>query len=495
MRFSDLRNNVTEYLTEHVSEVYAYHNVDHTNDVVAAVEVLAALEGLSDRETMISCTAALIHDIGYVDGRLDHEERSCAWAREHLGAFEYDDEAIEAVCNVIQSTRIPQSPADHISRVVCDADVSNLGSTDYTNYSNRMLAEYRLTRNGLTDDAWLDEQIRFFTGHTYFTESARRLYDPQKTRNLAMLTAQRDVAASTSSNAASVKHPYQSNLRDFVYDSILAVLGVLLASIALKNFLVPNRFIDGGVTGLSILLHELNHWNLGVLIVLLNVPLIIAAYYSAGKRFAYGMAAGVALLGISLEVLPMFPVTDDKLLVSVFGGAFLGIGVGLVMRAGAALDGIEVLALYTLRRTSFTIAEIILGINVIMFAVAALAFGIETALYSVLTYFTATRCIDFVVEGLEAFTGVTIISQKSEEIKHRLVNNLGRGITVYKGERGYLPGSYHISNDCDIIFTVITRLELRKLKNLIAEVDPNAFVFASTIKDASGGIIARKKKH
>lgn len=191
----------------------------------------------------------------------------------------------------------------------------------------------------------------------------------------------------------------------------------------------------GGVTGLSILLNELNHWNLGVLIVLLNVPLIVAAYYSAGKRFAYGMAAGVALLGISLEVSPMFPVTDGKLLVSVFGGALLGIDVGLVMRAGATLDGIEVLALCTLRRTSFTIAEIILGINVIMFAVAALASGIEAALYSVLTYFTATLCIDFVVEGLEAFTGVTIISQKSEEIKHQLVNNLGRGITVYKGER------------------------------------------------------------
>lgn len=495
MRFSDLRDYVTEYLTEHVSSTYVYHNVDHAHDVVVAAEKIAAFEGLDDRETTIARTAALLHDIGYVDGRLNHEERSCAWAREHLSEYEYDDEAIEAVCRAIQSTKIPQSPVDLVSRVVCDADVSNLGSATYWTYSKRMLTEYRSTRMSLTDEVWLDEQIRFFTGHTFFTEAAKRLYDSQKARNLAMLTSQQGVSASILPKRASGKDPYASNWREFANDSILAVSGVLLASIALKNFLVPNRFIDGGITGLSILLHELNHWNLGLLIVLLNVPLIIAAFYSAGKRFAYGMAAGVVLLGVFLEALPMFPVTEDKLLVSVFGGAFLGIGVGLVMRAGAALDGIEVLALYTLRRTSFSIAEIILGINVIMFAVAALAFGIETALYSVLTYFTATRCIDFVVEGLEAFKGVTIISQQSEEIKHQLVNNLGRGITVYKGERGFLPGSYHVSNECDIIFTVITRLELRKLKNLISQVDPDAFVFASTIKDATGGIIARKRRH
>jgi uncharacterized membrane-anchored protein YitT (DUF2179 family) len=165
------------------------------------------------------------------------------------------------------------------------------------------------------------------------------------------------------------------------------------------------------------------------------------------------------------------------------------------MRAGAALDGIEVLALYTLKRTSFSISEIILGLNVLIFSVAAFKFGVETALYSVLTYFCATRCIDYVVEGLQAYTGVTIISGKSEIIKYQLVNKLGRGITVYKGERGFLPGKFEISTDCDIIFTVITRLELRKLKNLVSQVDPQAFVFANTIKEASGGIIKRRNQH
>ena len=184
-----------------------------------------------------------------------------------------------------------------------------------------------------------------------------------------------------------------------------------------------------------------------------------------------------------------------SIIVAVFGGAFLGIGIGLVMRAGAALDGIEVLALYTLKRTSFTITEIVLGINIIIFSVAALKFGIETSLYSVLTYFAATKTIDYVVEGIQAYTGVTIISAKSEEIKHQLVNNLGRGITVYKGERGFLPGKFDVSAECDIIYTVVMRLEMRKLKNLIYEIDSEAFVFANTIKEASGGIIKSRVKH
>lgn len=150
------------------------------------------------------------------------------------------------------------------------------------------------------------------------------------------------------------------------------------------------------------------------------------------------------------------------------------------------------MALYAIRKTSFTITEIILAINIVIFSIAAFNFGIETALYSILTYFTATRCIDYVVEGLQAYTGVTIVSGKSEVIKYQLVNKLGRGITVYKGERGFLPGKYDISNDCDIIFTIITRLEFRRLKNLVYEIDPKAFIFSQEIKEAEGGIIKRR---
>jgi uncharacterized membrane-anchored protein YitT (DUF2179 family) len=230
-------------------------------------------------------------------------------------------------------------------------------------------------------------------------------------------------------------------------------------------------------------------------ILLFNLPLIIVSYYTIGQRFAVRTLMAVILLGICLMLIPMYALTADKLLICIFGGAFLGIGIGLIMRTGSALDGIEVLAVYTLKRTSFTITEIILGINIIIFTIAGFRFGIETALYSILTYFTATRCIDYVVEGLQAYTGVTIVSGHSEAIKYQLVNKLGRAITVYKGERGFLPGKFEVSAECDIIFTVITRLELRKLKNLVSEVDPKAFVFANTIKEASGGVIKRRHSH
>ncbi|MBK7678693.1 MAG: YitT family protein [Chitinophagaceae bacterium] len=278
-------------------------------------------------------------------------------------------------------------------------------------------------------------------------------------------------------------------------DAILTVLGVTIAGIALKLFLVPNHFFDGGITGISLLVHEVYHFNLGLVIVLLNLPLVIVSYYTIGKRFAFKTLVSVILLGICLLLIPNYATTADKLLISIFGGAFLGIGVGLIMRTGAALDGIEVLAVYTLKRTSFTITEIILGINIVIFTIAGFRFGLETALYSILTYFTATRCIDYVVEGLQAYTGVTIVSGKSDAIKYQLVNKLGRGITVYKGERGFLPGKFEVSSECDIIFTAITRLELRKLKNLVYDVDPKAFVFANTIKEASGGIIKRRHAH
>ena len=188
-------------------------------------------------------------------------------------------------------------------------------------------------------------------------------------------------------------------------------------------------------------------------------------------------------------------ITQDKLLISIFGGFFLGVGIGLTMRAGCAVDGIEVLALYAWKRTSFTISEIILALNLLIFSIAAFKFGIQTALYSMLTYFTASKTVDYVVEGIEAYTGVTIISSKSEIIKYRLVNELNRGITIYKGERGFLPGNFEVHEDVDIIFTIITRLELRKLRNLVSAVDPKAFVFASTIKEASGGVIKRRHIH
>jgi uncharacterized membrane-anchored protein YitT (DUF2179 family) len=322
--------------------------------------------------------------------------------------------------------------------------------------------------------------------HKFFTSTALHERETIKQRHLQELQSKLVVTEFIHA---------KPNLKEIVKEGILMISGVVIAGFALKGFLVPNRFFDGGVTGLSLLIHELYQLNLAIVIVLMNLPFVVISFFSVGKRFAYRTFMSVILLGIVLWLLPEFALTSDKLLISIFGGVFLGIGVGLVMRVGAALDGIEVLALYTLKRTSFTITEIILGINILIFSIAAFKFGIETSLYSILTYFAATRSIDYVVEGIQAYTGITIISGKSEMIKYQLVNSLGRGITVYKGERGFLPGKFEVSSDCDIIFTVITRLELRKLKTLVYELDPQAFVFVHTIKETLGGVLKKRHSH
>ena len=278
-------------------------------------------------------------------------------------------------------------------------------------------------------------------------------------------------------------------------DTLYTISGILFCGFALKGFLVPNQFFDGGVTGISLLIHELYHWNIGFVIILANIPFILMGAFQINKTFALRTFAAVIGLALCLHFIPYPQITSDKLLVSIFGGVFMGLGVGLAMRGGCALDGIEVLALYTGKRISFTVSEIILGINIIIFLVAAVKLGLPVAFYSILTYYTASRAINFVIEGLEEYTGVTIISGQSEKVKERLVMGLGRGITIYKGERGFLKDSFEVSQPVDIVFTVVTRMELRRLKNLVHEIDPKAFIFTSIIKEAAGGVLKRRTQH
>ncbi|MDT3401967.1 YitT family protein [Mucilaginibacter terrae] len=286
-----------------------------------------------------------------------------------------------------------------------------------------------------------------------------------------------------------------SLLPHWLSDTVYTLIGILFCSFALKSFLVPNNFFDGGVTGISLLIHETYHYNIAYVIVLVNIPFIFMGAYHVNKMFAIKTFIAVILLGLALLLIPFQPVTSDKLLVSIFGGVFMGIGVGLAMRGGCALDGIEVLALYTGKRISFTISEIILGINIVIFLIAGIKLGLPTALYSILTYYTASRTITFVIEGLEEYTGVTIISAESEAVKRELVMNMGRGITVYKGERGFMKDSFDVSHPVDIIYTVVTRLEVRRLRNIVHELDPKAFIFTGIIKEAAGGILKRRARH
>lgn len=466
----------------------SYHNSQHTKSVIAAAEHLAAGENVTGEDLVLLKTAALFHDAGFLQNHKDHESLGCQIAKKYLPDFDYTTEQIDKICMMIMATKLPQTPLDHLSRILCDADLFYLGGDEYRSNAKRLFNEFK--KNGIveTPQEWELQQAEFLSHHEYFTQTAINERQQKKKQVIEEIN---------SAIASTMPHHEKPNLAEMVQDAFFIIFGVILSSFAINFFLLPNQLIDGGVTGIYLLIQGTRHVS-SLLIIPLNIPFILLSYFTVSKRFALLTFVSVILLGACMYFFHSFHIQDfsgDKLLMSIFGGVFLGMGIGFVMRAGAALDGIEVLALYTLKKTSFTITEIILGINIIIFSIAAYVFSIETALYSVLTYFAATRTIDYVVEGIRAYTGVTIISGKSEAIKYELVNNLGRGITVYKGERGFLPGKFEISSECDIIFTVITRLELRKLKNLVYEVDPKAFVFANTIKEAAGGVINRRNAH
>ena len=463
-----------------------YHNAEHTRNVIEAASYLGMKENISERNMIVLKTAALFHDAGFLTDFREHEKRSCDLAIEYLPQFGYTPAEVEEICEMIMATELPQKPKSELAKLLCDADLFYLGGDEYDLYANKLFTEFRANGIVKTSLDWDLKQSDFLLTHHYFSATAIKERAHGKHRILKHVQSRLE---------GKISHKQQFTAKEIFQDVILNIVGVVMAAFALKYFLVPNQFFDGGITGLSLLVHEIYHINLSLLIGLFNLPLIILSYFTLGKSFAIRIFVSVLLFSICLLLIDGYAVTNDKLLVSVFGGIFLGIGIGLVMRAGAALDGIEVLALYTLKRTSFTITEIILGINIIIFGIAAFKFGPETSLYSVLTYFAATRTIDYVVEGIQAYTGVTIISGKSETIKYELVNNLGRGITVYKGERGFLPGNFDVSSEVDIIFTVVSRMEMRKLKNLVYSVDPKAFVYANTIKEAAGGIIKRRHTH
>lgn len=269
-------------------------------------------------------------------------------------------------------------------------------------------------------------------------------------------------------------------------------VGVGMAVFAMKGFMIPNKFMDGGVTGISILLHEISHINISIFIFVFNLPFIYLGYKKIGKTFAVQTAMAVVLLALGLIFIDIKPVTTDRLLIAIFGGILIGTGVALVIRSGGVIDGAEVIAVFTKRRTGFSNSEIIMLFNTFIFAGAAFHFGLETAMYSLITYFAATRATDYVVDGIEQYTAINIISSQQEKIKDLLVNELGKGITVYKGERGYLPGSFHIKTDCEIIVTIVNRLEINQIQDSVILLDPKAFIYIQSINDAAGGILKAK---
>ena len=271
----------------------------------------------------------------------------------------------------------------------------------------------------------------------------------------------------------------------------MILIGIVSAGFGLKGFLLPNSFIDGGAMGISLLISETTNVSLSILIVAINLPFLILGYSQIGKQFA--LKSVIAIIGLALVVhfLPYPLITTDKLLIAVFGGFFLGGGIGMAIRGGSVIDGTEVLAIHLSKKSGLTVGDIILLFNIIIFSFGAYILSIEVALYAILTYLAAAKTINFLVDGVEEYTGITIISDNSDKIRLMITEKLGRGVTIYAGKGGYGKRSDTLKQ-IDIVYTVITRLEIAKLRAEIDKIDSNAFIIMNSIKDTKGGMIKKR---
>ncbi len=277
-----------------------------------------------------------------------------------------------------------------------------------------------------------------------------------------------------------------------VKESFLLILGVLVAGFGLKSFLIPAGFIDGGMTGISLLISFITPISISLLIFLLNIPFMILASKQVNRMFAIKTFFAILALAFVLLFVDYPIVTSDKLLVSIFGGFLLGAGIGLSVRGGGVLDGTEVLSIYLSRKIGLSIGEIIFGINLVIFSFAAYLLSIEVALYSILTYLVASKAVDFFIQGIEEYIGITIISTRSELIRRKLIGELGKSVTVYKGKNGY---SSITEKDVDILYLFVTRLEVLKIKQEILLLDSNAVIIEQGIKEVRGGIVKKRPLH
>jgi uncharacterized membrane-anchored protein YitT (DUF2179 family) len=268
--------------------------------------------------------------------------------------------------------------------------------------------------------------------------------------------------------------------------TILILLGILSAAFGLKGFLLSSHFIDGGVTGVSMLLSNVLGWPLSLLIPVINVPFIVIAYRQIGRVFAVRSVLAIAGLSLCLAFVKFPDVTPDKLLTAVFGGFFIGGGIGLAIRGGAVLDGTEIAALLISKGSHvLKVGDVILILNVVIFSSAAFFLGIDSALYSMLTYFAASKTVDFLIHGVEEHTAIIIVSERSEPIRQGIIQRLQRGVTVFKGKGGLT------NQDQDILYCVVTRLEIGRVKSVVEDYDEGAFMVVHGLADAEGGVVKR----
>ena len=279
-------------------------------------------------------------------------------------------------------------------------------------------------------------------------------------------------------------------LRDILFVS----LGVLSASIGLKGFLLPNGFFDGGAMGISLLLNYFIKIDLSIFIIVINIPFVLLGFKQVSVQFAIKSAVAIFFLALAVHWIQIPALTQDKLLISIFGGVFVGMGIGLSIRGGAVIDGTEVLAVQVSRKSSLSVGDFIAVFNFVLFLCVAFLINIETAMYSMLTYFAASKSVDFVISGIEEYIGVTIVSPHYEMIRKMLIYDLQRGVTVYKTEGGFgKAGAATVERKA--LFCAVTRLEVTRLLSEVEKLDPSAFVIQQSIKDTRGGMIKKRPLH
>ncbi len=284
-------------------------------------------------------------------------------------------------------------------------------------------------------------------------------------------------------------HPRRRFLA-YVRKYLLLFLGALIAAIGLEIFLIPNEIIDGGVVGISIMLSSVTGYPLGVFLILLNLPFLYAGYKQIGTSFAVATAFAVCCLSLwSAYLGPVPRITDDFFLAAIFGGIVDGLGVGLIIRAGGSLDGTEIVAIIFDKRTSFSVGEVVMFMNLFILSSAGLVFGWDKAMYSLVAYFVISKMIDVVIKGLDESYAVMIVTDNHDEITSALMERLGRGVTLLHGEGGYT------GDPKKVLYSVVTRLEVEKLKEIVHEKDENAFVTINAVHDIIGGRFQKKSIH
>jgi len=288
---------------------------------------------------------------------------------------------------------------------------------------------------------------------------------------------------------------HKNQLISGAYEYLQIALGVLLASIGLKAFLLPNGFLDGGVTGIAILLNSLFDINISIVLIVLSIPFLILAYFTISRYMVFKSLISIISLAIFIYFENFEVVTSDKLLTSIFGGLFLGLGIGITIKNGAVLDGSEILGIYLNRQFGISIGQVTLFFNLILFVITAIIVAKETAMYSILAFLVTAKITDLTIEGFENFIGVMIVSKKYDQIKEGITTKLGSGMTVFNGVHGY--GNKGKTQNFEVIHTIINRIEIGKVNKIIDQIDPNAFVIEYDVNHIKGGILRKylsKKK-